>query len=194
MNDIPIAPFNVILDTTTPRTVCNESPRPGALQSLAYQGDTILDPFGLVDYALEMDAWAFAGSHLQGPPPPPELTVFSSHVGNFTQSQTGAIYTLTVSNMAGASNTDGTVVTVTEMPQAGLTLAGMAGDGWTCPVGTPSCTRSDALGAGFNYPPITVTVNVAAGAGSPLINTVSVAGGGSALAVNSFTDSTTIVP
>jgi uncharacterized repeat protein (TIGR01451 family) len=50
------------------------------------------------------------------------------------------------------------------------------------------------LNAGVNYPPLTVTVNVAANAPSNVINTSSVAGGGETnFANNTVTDTTTIV-
>ena len=84
-------------------------------------------------------------------------------------------------------------VTVTETAPTGLTLVSMAGTGWTC--GSPNsanvCTRSDALAAGAAYPVITVSVNVAANATSPQVNTASVTGGGSAQA--NASDSTVIV-
>jgi hypothetical protein len=51
--------------------------------------------------------------------------------------------------------------------------------------------RSDALLGGASYPPIFVTVNAAANAGTPLVNSVSVSGGGAANA--SATDSTAIL-
>jgi hypothetical protein len=84
-------------------------------------------------------------------------------------------------------------VTVTETAPAGLALVSMAGTGWTCSSPNPAnvCTRSDALGAGAAYPVITVTVNVAANATSPQVNTASVTGGGSAEA--NASDSTVIV-
>ena len=46
----------------------------------------------------------------------------------------------------------------------------MAGTGWTCT--DNSCTRGDALAGGASYPPITVTVEVAANATSPQLNVV----------------------
>ena len=50
-----------------------------------------------------------------------------------------------------------------------MTLVSMAGTGWTCPgTAANNCTRSDVLNGGASYPPITVTVNVAANAGTPL--------------------------
>jgi len=107
----------------------------------------------------------------------PVLKISSNHSGNFTQGQQNAAYTVTVSNAAGAGATNGTA-TVSETLPAGLSLVSMAGSGWTC-TGS-SCTRSDALAAAASYPPITVTVNVAAAASSPLVNAVAVSGGGSA--------------
>jgi len=57
-------------------------------------------------------------------------------------------------------------VTVADTVPAGLTPTGAAGSGWTCSVSGQdvSCTRSDALAATASYPPITLTVNVAANA------------------------------
>jgi uncharacterized repeat protein (TIGR01451 family) len=121
---------------------------------------------------------------------PPVLSVTKSHAGSFAQGQQGATYTVTVSNAAGVGPTTG-IVTVTDTLPAGLTLVSTAGTGWLCGTGT-SCMRSDALAGGASYPPITVTVNVAAAATSPLVNAVTVSGGGSATA--NATDSTTITP
>jgi uncharacterized repeat protein (TIGR01451 family) len=103
------------------------------------------------------------------------LTIQSSHTSVFTRGQTGVTYTLTVSNGSGAGNTAGTV-TVSEILPTGLTLASMAGSGWTC--SAPTCTRSDALAGGSSYPPITTTVNVSAAAAAQLTNRASVSGGG----------------
>ncbi len=115
------------------------------------------------------------------------LSITKTHTGNFTQGQTGATYTLTVSNAVGAVATSGTV-TVTETVPSGLTLVSMAGTGWTC--GGITCTRNDALAAGQSYPSITVTVNVAVNATSPQVNTAAVSGGGGG--VVGTTDSTVI--
>jgi hypothetical protein len=79
-----------------------------------------------------------------------------------------------VSNGAAAASTNGTV-TVTEFLPSGVTLAGMAGSGWTCSGST--CTRADALGGGSSYPPIAVTVNVGAVASGQFTNQVTVSGG-----------------
>ncbi|MHB8156449.1 MAG: choice-of-anchor Q domain-containing protein, partial [Desulfocucumaceae bacterium] len=106
----------------------------------------------------------------------PDLTLTKSHTGDFTQGQTGATYTLTVTN-SGTGPTSG-AVTVTDTLPAGLTATAMSGTGWTCNPTTGIATRSDALAAGASYPAITLTVNVAANASASLTNTASVSGGG----------------
>ena len=111
----------------------------------------------------------------------PILSIAKTHTGNFTQGQSNVVYTVIVSNQAGAGTTSGTV-TVTESVPAGLTLVSMAGTGWTCPNGGTTCTRSDALAAGSIYPAITVTVNVAPNAPSLVTNQVGVSGGGAVTA------------
>src|ERR1700721_3584356 len=75
----------------------------------------------------------------------PVLSVVSTHVGNFSQGQQAATYTVTVSNSsaAGTGPTTATTVTVTDTVPTGLTLVSMAGTGWTCV--NPSCTRTDVL-------------------------------------------------
>jgi len=57
-----------------------------------------------------------------------------------------------------------------------ITFRSMSGPGWICTV--PTCTRSDGLIQGFDYPPITVSANVAPNAQTPLVNTAKVSGGG----------------
>jgi YVTN family beta-propeller protein len=114
------------------------------------------------------------------------LNIVKSHSGNFVQGQQNATYTVTVSN-AGSIPASG-MVTVTDTIPAGLTFVSMTGAGWNC--SSNSCNRSDALAAGASYQQITVTVNVAANAGSPLLNQVSVSGGGFATA--SASDSTIV--
>jgi uncharacterized repeat protein (TIGR01451 family) len=116
------------------------------------------------------------------------LSITKTHSGNFTQGQQNAMYTVTVTNTPGAAATSGTV-TVTDTLPGGLSFVSMAGTGWSCTA--PTCTRSDALGGGASYPPITVTVNVAGGASTPQTNSVTVSGGGSAGAM--ATDPTTVL-
>jgi len=121
----------------------------------------------------------------------PVLAIQSTHAGSFAPGQTGAAYTLTVSNGPGAGPTSG-IVTVTEILPAGLTLASMAGTGWTCSAPTAlTCTRADALSGGSSYPVINVTVNVSASVANQLTNQASLSGGG-ALAAARATDLTVI--
>ena len=121
----------------------------------------------------------------------PDLTIAKTHAGNFTQGQTGATYSITATN-SGTATTSGTV-TVTDTIPAGLTATAISGTGWTCVLGTLTCTRSDALAAGSSYPVITLTVTVANNAASSVTNSVSVSGGGQTNTANdTATDPTTI--
>lgn len=121
---------------------------------------------------------------------PPALTITKTHSGNFTQGQTGAQYTVTVGS-SGPGATSGTI-TVVDTPPTGLTITGMSGSGWDCAVNARTCTTNAPITANTTLPPITVTVDVAANAVSPLVNSVTVSGGGSAGTVTA-NDSTTIV-
>jgi len=89
----------------------------------------------------------------------PDLIIGKSHAGNFRQGDAGDLYFLVVTN-SGLGPTSG-VVTVNDVLPAGLTATAIGGTGWTCTLGTLTCTRSDVLAAGASYPVITVTVNVA---------------------------------
>jgi hypothetical protein len=123
----------------------------------------------------------------------PIWSIAKSHTGNFNAGQSGATYTVTVSNQSGpgVGTTSGTV-TVTETVPTGMTLVSMAGTGWTCPSQQNTCTRSDGLISGQSYPAITVTVNVVTTTQTSLTNHVSVSGGGTALAA-SASDPTAII-
>lgn len=107
----------------------------------------------------------------------PVLSVNKTHTGSFFAGQTGAVYTVSVANQ-GPGVTSGTITMVDQLP-IGMTATAISGTGWTCVLGTLTCTRSDTLAAAASYPPITVTVNVSAGAPAQLINQVTVSGGGS---------------
>jgi uncharacterized repeat protein (TIGR01451 family) len=106
---------------------------------------------------------------------PPEPYVFAkSPIGiaathspaTFAPGQAGNTLTLTVTNESRQS-TDGSTVTVTDRIPAGLTATAAGGNGWTCGgTATVSCTRADVLAPGATYPPITITVDVAADATS----------------------------
>jgi uncharacterized repeat protein (TIGR01451 family) len=73
-------------------------------------------------------------------------------------------YTITVGNV-GAGPTSGTVTVTDTIEPPGLTIRvppGVTGAGWSCStlVSTVTCTRSDALAAGSDYPPISIPVLV----------------------------------
>ena len=108
--------------------------------------------------------------------PQSDLTISTTHPGNFAPGQAGAIYTITVTN-SGTSATAGAVSVVDALP-SGLTATAMTGSGWTCVLGTLTCTRSDALAAGASYAAITLTVNVGNSLTGLITNTATVSGGG----------------
>jgi len=118
------------------------------------------------------------------PSNPPVLTTQVTHSGNFTLGQSGATYTITVSNAHGASATSG-AVSVLEVIPAGLSLTAISGTNWNC--ASYTCTRTDSLGGGSSYPPITVTFAVASNAPSTVVNQVVTSGGGSATTIASNT-------
>jgi uncharacterized repeat protein (TIGR01451 family) len=107
----------------------------------------------------------------------PVLTVCSTHDDVFALGSAGQ-YTLTVSNLALAGATNGTAVTVTEVPPAKMSVLSMSGDGWDC--NGSSCTRNDVLAGGQSYPAISAVVNVSSNAPSQLTNMVTAGGGGAA--------------
>ncbi len=113
----------------------------------------------------------------------PVLAASLARAGPLALGESGATYSITVSNSGGLPTTG--TVTVTEHLPTGLALVSMSGIGWTCS-GTV-CSRNEALPAGNSYLPITVTVNVAADAPSPVTNQITVSGGGSSPATASDT-------
>ena len=137
----------------------------------------------------------YPGGEIRGYPAlvVPDLTISKTHAGSFRQSQTGAQYTITVTNN-GTGPTSG-AVTVTDTLPAGLTATSFGGSGWTCSaLPALSCSRSDALGAGNSYPDITLVVDVAADAPAGMTNAATVSGGGEVDTSNDgATDPTTVV-
>jgi uncharacterized repeat protein (TIGR01451 family) len=129
--------------------------------------------------------------------PAPDLTIAKTHTGDFTQGDADDTYTITVSN-SGNLATSGTV-TVTDVLPAGLTANAAdigAINGWNVSFSgqTVTATRSDALAVNSSYPPLIVTVDVAANA-TDLVNTAIVAGGGEINTANdSADDPTTVQP
>lgn len=123
-----------------------------------------------------------------------DLTIAKTHVGDFAFGQSGAAYTIVVSNI-GADPTDGSIVTVTDNLPVDLIPTNIEGPGWDCILGMLVCTRSDVLASGASYPGITLTVDIPANAPASVTNSASVSGGGEAnIANNQADDQTTIVP
>jgi uncharacterized repeat protein (TIGR01451 family) len=123
-----------------------------------------------------------------------DLSIAKSHTGTWHQGDVGKTYAITVSNV-GYASTNATTVTVVDTLPSGLTATAIVGTGWSCVLGTLTCTRTDALAIGSSYPPITVTVNVANDAAAGVDNTATVAGGGEINAANdSVSDMTSISP
>jgi uncharacterized repeat protein (TIGR01451 family) len=120
-----------------------------------------------------------------------DLIIIKSHSGNFAQGAAGRTYTIIVKN-AGRLATSAPV-TVTDILPSGLTAIGLEGAGWSCSVGSLSCTRSDVLAGGANYPPITVTVNVSPSAPFSVTNIATVGGGNDSNAANNAAADPTVI-
>ena len=114
--------------------------------------------------------------------PEADLTISASHTGTFTQGDIGDTYTITVTNVGAAASVG--AVSVADILPAGLTATGISGAGWTANLTNLTCTRSDALPAGGNYPPITISVNVSASAPVSVTNVATVSGGGDVSSAN----------
>ena len=123
-----------------------------------------------------------------------QLTIIKAHAGPVVQGQQDLPFTIIVTNN-GTSATSG-AVTVTDTLPGGLTPVDASGTGWSCNVSAPTatCTRSDALAAGADYPAIQIRANVASNAVT-VTNEVSVTGGGDTTpADNVFRDQVAITP
>ncbi|HWG50105.1 MAG TPA: hypothetical protein VN669_10450 [Candidatus Acidoferrales bacterium] len=109
----------------------------------------------------------------------PDPTITKTHSGTFKRGQTGAQWTITVSNV-GFGPTSGTVTVVDTLPNIPNppVPTAISGTGWTCTLATLTCTRSDALASGSSYPPITLTVNIPQNIRNSFTNTAKVSGGG----------------
>jgi uncharacterized repeat protein (TIGR01451 family) len=94
----------------------------------------------------------------------PDLAIGKTHTPALAPGQPST-YTITVGNV-GDGPTTGTV-TVTDTLEPGLTLNGaVTGAGWACSTSgaTITCTRTDPLAAGADYPPISIPALVSPGA------------------------------
>ena len=108
-----------------------------------------------------------------------DMTITKTHAGTFNRGQTGANWTITVKN-SGVGPTVGTVTVVDTLPNVTNppVPTAISGTGWTCTLGTLTCTRSDVLAPGASYPAITLTVNIPINIQNNFTNTATVSGGG----------------
>jgi uncharacterized repeat protein (TIGR01451 family) len=126
----------------------------------------------------------------------PDLAITKTHSGTFTRGQTGAVWTITVSNI-GFGPTVGTVSVVDTLPAVTNppVPTALSGTGWTCTLATLTCTRADALPSGSSYPPITLTVNIPKNIQNNFTNKATVSGGGDVNPTNNTaTDSISLGP
>ena len=112
---------------------------------------------------------------------PPQFSLTVLQNGTFTSGEKNATYTITVSNISVTAATG--AVKVEELLPSGMTLVSMAGTGWACTSNT--CTRSDSLAGGSQYPSITVTANIASNSAATLVSGAVVSGGGAAAIMTS---------
>jgi hypothetical protein len=106
----------------------------------------------------------------------PDLTVGKTHSpSNFVINDQGDSIIITVTNGGGAPSSG--TVTVTDTLPAGLTYASFSGAGWACGAiaQVVTCTTSNAIAANGGTSQVTILVNVAGNAGSPLNNNATVA-------------------
>jgi uncharacterized protein (TIGR03437 family) len=113
--------------------------------------------------------------------PAPFLRASLTHIGDFSLgSFDPATFTLVVSNADGAETTNGTI---TVSDSASFSIKSLSGPGWMCGpsnnVAQWDCSRSDPLGPGASYPPITVTIELPFD-GQPAEDEAIITGGGSA--------------
>ncbi len=87
------------------------------------------------------------------------LDIAATHTRPFTAGQPG-VYSITVTNSL-FQTASGAVTLVASLP-AGFTASAIAGAGWQCTLATLTCSRNESLAQGLSYPPVSLTVNVAA--------------------------------
>ena len=107
--------------------------------------------------------------------PPVDVSISKSHTGTFNLGQTGATFTISVSNL-GPNTTVGTV-TMNDTPPSDFTVTAASGTGWSCTLAV-QCVRNDPLPAGAAYPSITVTVTVSTSAAPTVTNVATVSAPG----------------
>jgi len=111
----------------------------------------------------------------------PDLRIKKTRTGSDFVAGGTSQYTLKVDNH-GSAKTQGQV-TVTDPLASGLTATAVNAPGWTCnalPAAQLTCSRSDALAPGANYPDIVVTVAIGDDVTDEVENIATVSGGGDA--------------
>jgi len=105
---------------------------------------------------------------------PPNVSVDMVSSGNYVQGSTGS-FTVSATNDATAEDTTGSIVVVSTLP-VGLIPTSAAGPGWSCDISTQvvTCSRSDVLSPGATTSNISIDVDIASDATTPLDITTTV--------------------
>ncbi len=120
----------------------------------------------------------------------PSATPAVDSASTFTQGQTNAPFTVTVTNNGPGATGDpvpnSNPMTVTDTLNAAFTYSGFSGTGWSCSASgqTVTCTNDSPVADGSSYPALTIGVNVSATAFGLIGNSVSSIGAGTASATS----------
>ena len=189
---------------------------PGDNQTVRYRvtvnaltpGDTVIDNFATVTFrasTVGTDQSDISDSDLTAPGDQParvivaspDLTIVKTHSpAAFVQQSvmpSTPTFSIVVTN-GGVAPSFGTV-TVMDLLPVGFTALSISGTGWTCVLATTTCTRTDVLPIGGNYPTLTLTVSTANS--GTFTNSVTVAcacEGASRTANNLGTDTVVVSP
>lgn len=118
--------------------------------------------------------------------PAPDLELFVTAPG-MTQGQTGVVITSTVNNLT-SGTTSGAITFVQTLPP-GFTATALSGSGWSCVIGSLTCTRSDSLGPFASFPTISLTVDISLTAPRSFQMNMTISGGGE---VNTGNDTSSV--
>jgi uncharacterized repeat protein (TIGR01451 family) len=126
----------------------------------------------------------------------PDLTISKTHTPtSFGEGSSTGAFVISPSNV-GQVATSGAITVVDTMP-AGLTPTSASGTGWACAISgqVVSCASNAVIAAAGTGNPITIKAKVAAGlAGSTLVNTAVISGGGEPAGFESNNTATDSVP
>ncbi|MBV9301507.1 MAG: choice-of-anchor D domain-containing protein [Acidobacteriaceae bacterium] len=157
------------------------------INPLGYWTLYVYDRFG--DEALSINNWCLNFTENA----PVIAASMTNNPTNFTQGDTGDTVTVNIMNN-GPGPTDNTLQTAVTLP-TGLTataIQGGGGTGWSCTLGTLTCTRTSGLAASASDN-ITVTVNVGYNAPSSVTPSATISGGGISATQNP-SDTVTVNP